>query len=131
MIMLQAVLDWFARIMWHGLRRYVQVTQVKTVTGPDEYATSETRKLATGCSTCGEENGKVVGARQCADTSAMVSMLMGHQNRVNIVSGYALRCETQLHLFAGQTAVYQHERFTRVDQRRVPFATAAEGRDPH
>ena len=38
MIMLQAVLDWFARIMWHGLRRYVQVTQVKTVTGPDDFA---------------------------------------------------------------------------------------------
>jgi hypothetical protein len=61
----------------------------------------------------------------------MIPMLMGYQNRVNIAPGDLLRGQTQLHFFARQTAVYQHERFSRVDQRCVPFAAAAEGRDPH
>jgi hypothetical protein len=117
--------------MWHGLSRYLQITQVKTVTGPDQHTTGETRKLATGCSTCGEENGEIVSSSQCANTAAVIPMLMGHQNRVNVVRGDLLRGQPQLHFFARQTTVYQHECFTRIDQRRVPFATAAEGRDPH
>jgi hypothetical protein len=131
MIMPQAILNWFTRIMWHGFRRYLQITQVKTVARPDEYTTGEARKLATRCGTCGEENGEIVGSSQCANTTAMIPMLMGYQNRVNIVPGDLVRGQTQLHFFARQTAVYQHERFTRVNQRRVPFATAAEGRNPH
>jgi cytochrome c553 len=94
MVMLQAVLHWFARIMWHGFRRYLQITQVKTITRPDEHTTGETRKLATGCSACSEENGEIVGSSKRANTAAMIPMLMGYQNRVNIVSGDLLRGKT-------------------------------------
>jgi hypothetical protein len=131
MLMLQAVLHWFARIMWHRFRRDLQITDVKPVSRADEHSTGETCKLPTGCGARSEKNGEIVSSSQCADTAAMVSMLMGHQNRVNIISGDLLRGKTQLDFFARQTAVYQHECFARVDQRRVPFAAAAEGRDPH
>ena len=73
----------------------------------------------------------MVGFGEGHHSAAVIAMLVGDQDGVDVPPAHTARLEPRLDIAPRQTTVNQQEGLTRIDQRRVPLATTSEGRDAH
>ena len=113
---LQAELHGLTRIMGHRLGRDSAIAHIKTVSGADDHTLIQPFEFGATRSARGEENGDFVVSGERSDASAVVTMLVRDQNRINL-SRRDSSCNQSLFSFsAREPAVNKEEGLACVDQ---------------
>jgi hypothetical protein len=112
---LQAELHGLTSVMGHGLRCNSAIAHIETVSGADDDTLFQPLKFRASGGARGQENRDLVGAGERSDASAVITMLVRHQNGINLTCRYA-SCEQSLFsFFPRKTTVDEEERLACVD----------------
>jgi hypothetical protein len=101
--------------MGHWLRCNLAITHIETVSRADDDTLLQPLEFRASGGARGQENGEFVSAGERSDASAVIAMLVRHQNGINLTCRDA-SCEQSLFsFFPRKTTVDEEERLACVD----------------
>jgi hypothetical protein len=111
----QAKLNGLSRIVRHWLRQNGQIANIKLIARPDHHAAQKPAQFLARRRTSCKKNRDLMGFCQSHHPATVISVLVSHQNGVDIRAGNTQTRKSLLCLTPRQTAVNEYERLARVD----------------
>jgi hypothetical protein len=106
-IVSETKLNWLPGIVGDGLSSDIDIAHSKLIARSNHHAALQPLEFAASSGACREKYGQIIGLGKRHHSSTMITVLMGHQNGVDVRPAHTARLKPLLHVTARQTAVNQ------------------------
>ena len=106
-IMSETKLHRLPRVVGYGLGGNIDIPHRELIAGPNHYSARKLFKFRAGRGASGEEYGQIVGFGEGHHPAAVITVLVGHQNGVNVLPAHTAGLQPRLDIAPRQTTVNQ------------------------
>ena len=104
-IVSQTKLHRLPRVVGYGLGSNIDIAHRKLIAGSNHHAARKPPEFPAGRGASGEEYGQIVGFGEGHHPAAVITVLVGHQNGVNVLPAHTAGLQPRLDIAPRQTTV--------------------------
>ena len=106
-IVIETKLHWLPGIVGHGFGADIYIAHRKLIAGPNHHTSCEPLEFPAGRCASSEKYGQIMGFGEGHHPSAVITVLVGHQNGVNVLPAHTAGLQPRLDIAPRQTTVNQ------------------------
>jgi hypothetical protein len=106
-IVIETKLHWLPGIVGYGFGADIDIAHRELIAGPNHHAACEPLEFPAGRCASSQKYGQIMGFGERHHPATVITMLMGHQNGVNVLTAHTARLKPLLDITTRQATVNQ------------------------